>query len=112
MSEGELSSVDPCIAPGETVSFECVLSAIADIRQGRLGVGVVRKLLRQVDNALATLSGEPADVTLAAAGDADVSALCDRIEELCGPTGVSALGVSPLLASLLVALLKQILASL
>lgn len=95
-----------CVRPGESVSFECILSAINDIRGGNFGVLTVRKLMLQVDNALSNIAGEPADITLAAAAPGDLLALCDQVEASCRPTEVSALGVSPILVSLLIALLK------
>lgn len=104
-SENELSAVDPCVDPGGEVSFACILSAVSDIRNGNFSVNTIRKLIRQVDNALAITAGDSGSVALAAAPEG-ISELCDAVEQNCSADSVSATAINPLLASLLLALLK------
>lgn len=97
---------DGCVGEGGSVSFECILSAIMDIRNGNLGLITIRKLLKQVDNALSTVAGDEADMSISGFGSTDILALCDEVESFCKPEQVSAIGTSPGLSSRLMALLK------
>ncbi len=94
------------MSAGEPVSFECILSAVNDMRSANFSATTIRKVIKQVDNALASVAGDDADISIAVAQGGDLESLCDQVEASCQPSEVSALGVSPLLASLLIALLK------
>lgn len=104
---------DACVSEGGSVSFECILSAISDVRSGNVGVNTVRKLIKQVDNALSSFSGTEDDPSgpFGSVPSYGIDGLCDEVESQCKSFSGAAepAGINPALASLLALLLKAVL---
>lgn len=113
--DGEQSqpiAADGCIYEGEPLSFPCIMSIINDVRSGTVGLKTVRKAIRQVDNGIAMLAGDDADVNFASSSSpagSDLTAICDQLEAACSASSVTAAGVNPSLLSLLISLLMALL---
>mgnify|MGYP006370991091 FL=1 len=72
-----------CVYEAEPLSFSCVLSAIGDVRNGTVTADTVRKILKQIDSAVAQF-GMPKPVGVSSLSDEEV---LTSLEQQCAVKG-------------------------
>lgn len=73
-----------CMYEAEPLSFSCVLSAIGDVRNGTVTADTIRKILKQIDSAVAQF-GMPKPVGVKALPEDE---LLSQVENMCTVEGI------------------------